>query len=216
MADQHERRVHGVQLVLQPLDGRQIEMVGRLVEQEDVGLAAPARGPAPRGGFAARKRAGSSVAGQAELAEQITGAVAVVAGHQSRFDIRRGWWRSRRDRFLRQVADRRARLREAGAVVGLDISPAAILSSVDLPEPLRPTRQRRSPGQIDSVAPARSGVLPKLSQMSCNRRRGGGAMVRAGTRARVRGSWSVRKARLFWSCPPRRANLHLEGGFTAT
>jgi hypothetical protein len=39
--------------------------------------------------------------------------------------------------------------------------PAAAFSSVDLPEPLRPTKASRSPGATDSVAPSSSRVDPK-------------------------------------------------------
>src|SRR5215468_11635488 len=45
-------------------------------------------------------------------------------------------------------------------------SPAAILSSVDLPEPLRPIRHTRSDGETDSSTPVSSGVPPKVSLMS--------------------------------------------------
>src|SRR5262249_7030124 len=38
--------------------------------------------------------------------------------------------------------------------------------SVDLPEPLRPIRQTRSPGDTESSTPASSGVPPKVSLMS--------------------------------------------------
>ena len=37
MADQHDAGAHPGQLALQPLDAGQVEMVGRLVEQQDVG-----------------------------------------------------------------------------------------------------------------------------------------------------------------------------------
>ena len=37
-----------------------------------------------------------------------------------------------------------------------------MLSSVDLPEPLRPTRHSRSPGETESSAPSISGVPPKV------------------------------------------------------
>src|SRR5215475_14055119 len=46
--------------------------------------------------------------------------------------------------------------------------PAAILSSVDLPEPLRPIRQTRSDGDTVSSTPDSSGVPPKVSAMSFN------------------------------------------------
>ena len=54
--------------------------------------------------------------------------------------------------------------------------PAAIFSSVDLPEPLRPIRQTRSAGETDSSTPDNSGVPPKVSAMSFNWI-SGGAMV---------------------------------------
>src|ERR1700704_6948699 len=46
--------------------------------------------------------------------------------------------------------------------------PAAILSSVDLPEPLRPIRQTRSPCDTDNSTPDNSGVPPKVSAISFN------------------------------------------------
>src|ERR1700730_7603021 len=54
--------------------------------------------------------------------------------------------------------------------------PAAIFNSVDLPEPLRPIRQTRSPVDTDSSTPDNSGVPPKVSLMSLSWIRGG-AMV---------------------------------------
>src|SRR6185369_8868501 len=44
--------------------------------------------------------------------------------------------------------------------------PAAILSNVDLPEPLRPIRQTRSASDTDNSTPDNSGVPPKVSAMS--------------------------------------------------
>src|SRR3981081_2892562 len=46
--------------------------------------------------------------------------------------------------------------------------PAAIFSSVDLPEPLRPIRQTRSSAETDSSTPDNSGVPPNVSAMSFN------------------------------------------------
>jgi hypothetical protein len=42
------------------------------------------------------------------------------------------------------------------------VSPAAILSRVDLPEPLRPTSASRSPSPTASSAPSSSLVVPKV------------------------------------------------------
>src|SRR3954467_7377016 len=46
--------------------------------------------------------------------------------------------------------------------------PAAIFSSVDLPGPLRPIRQTRSPDDTDSSTPDNSGVPPNVSLISFN------------------------------------------------
>src|SRR6266576_2223466 len=54
--------------------------------------------------------------------------------------------------------------------------PAAIFSSVDLPEPLRPIRQTRSDCDTDSSTPDNSGVPPKVSAI-CLSWISGGAML---------------------------------------
>src|SRR4029079_15149051 len=46
--------------------------------------------------------------------------------------------------------------------------PAAIFRSVDLPEPLRPISQTRSPDDTDSSTPDNSGVPPNVSLISFN------------------------------------------------
>src|SRR5438445_3998437 len=51
--------------------------------------------------------------------------------------------------------------------------PAAILSSVDLPEPLRPTSAILSPTEAVKAAPSSSGVPPKVSFIPSRLRRGG-------------------------------------------
>src|SRR3954454_23343824 len=55
--------------------------------------------------------------------------------------------------------------------------PAAILSSVDLPEPLRPIRQTRSPVETDNSTPASNGVPPKVSAISFNWISGGAIKI---------------------------------------
>src|SRR6516165_7935908 len=63
------------------------------------------------------------------------------------------------------------RLPRSGSII-----PAAIFNNVDLPEPLRPIRQTRSPEDTDNSTPDNSGVPPKVSAMSFNWI-SGGAMV---------------------------------------
>src|SRR5713226_6717170 len=48
-------------------------------------------------------------------------------------------------------------------------SQAAMRSKVDLPEPLRPTRQIRSPAATAGAAPDSNGAVPKARLMSCSR-----------------------------------------------
>src|SRR5207253_917698 len=52
-------------------------------------------------------------------------------------------------------------------------SPVAMRSKVDLPEPLRPTRQIRSPIATARPAPDSRGAAPKVRLMSCSRSNGG-------------------------------------------
>src|SRR6267142_1630913 len=49
-------------------------------------------------------------------------------------------------------------------------------SRVDLPEPLRPTRQIRSPAATARPAPDRSGAAPKVRLMSCSESNGVGTL----------------------------------------
>src|ERR1700704_2373747 len=86
MADQDERRTHRLELAFEPLDGRQIEMIGRFVEEENVGRRrehARERGTAR---LAARKASGCFSAVKAELSEKVMSAVPVVARRQSGLD----------------------------------------------------------------------------------------------------------------------------------
>ena len=123
MADQHQSRAQALQFAFQPFDGRQVEMVGRLVEQQNVGLRRQHPGERRAARLAAGKVFRIFRAGQAQLVEQIMRAV-----------IGRRWGRGRRRhsrtdvrkagkiRLLRQIAHGRVGLEEAPAVVGLDLA----------------------------------------------------------------------------------------------
>ena len=120
MADEHQRAALRLQFALQPLDGGKIEMVGGFVQQKNIRLRRQGarQRRAPR--FAAGQMRRVLVAREAQLAEQIVGAVGVVTFAQSCLDIVARGGEARKVRFLRQVTDHRARLREARAVVRLD------------------------------------------------------------------------------------------------
>ena len=97
MADQHQRPAAGLDLLFQPLDGAHIQVIGGLIQQQDVG---PWRQhPGQRG--AARLTAGQMRRvfrpAEAQIAQQVKGTVGILMpGFQSRFDMRnRGWWHSR-------------------------------------------------------------------------------------------------------------------------
>src|SRR6185437_12378214 len=71
VTDDHQRRTQGRELGLEPLDGRQVEMVGGLVEQENIGLGRQHAGERGTAGFAARKTRRLLAAGEAQMLEQI-------------------------------------------------------------------------------------------------------------------------------------------------
>jgi hypothetical protein len=129
--------------LFQPFDGRQVEMVGRLVEQQDVG--AP---PSTRASAARRASPPDSVDGISETGQ------ASFSASSSRSA---SWRRRRPPRHSR--APRRSRrgsgpaadsaIRAPGwtkrSPASGSIRPAQSFSRVDLPEPLRPTRPAGRP-----------------------------------------------------------------------
>ena len=120
MADQHQRPRHAGEFAFQPFDGRQVEMVGGLVQQQHIGARrqhARQRGAA---GFAARQGGGIFVAGQAQRTQQVERAVGIIAFHQPRLDIFAGAGIAGQVRLLGQVADGGAGLGKAVAAIRLD------------------------------------------------------------------------------------------------
>src|SRR5581483_12385032 len=107
-------------LAFQPLDGGEIEMVGRLVQQQDVGRGRQH----PRERRASRLTAGEMggvfVATKSELLQQVTRRIMVVTGAKAGLDIgeRRGV--AGKIRLLRQIPDRCAWLDKSTARVSLD------------------------------------------------------------------------------------------------
>ncbi len=87
VADQHDGAAEGRQRRLQPLDGRQVEVVGGLVQQQQVGRGGQAAGErrAPR--LAARDGGGVLGAGQAEILQHGGGEVGVVGRAEAGLDV---------------------------------------------------------------------------------------------------------------------------------
>ncbi len=120
MAHHHNRGGERVQLRFQPFDRRQVEMIGRLVEQENIGhrCERARQNRAPR--LAAREVAWVFLAGETKMAEQVKRAVAVVAFAKTGLDISAHVGVTGEVRLLREIAQDAARLDETRPVIGLD------------------------------------------------------------------------------------------------
>ncbi len=71
VTDQHDARAHPGQLAFQPLDAGKVEMVGGLVEQQDVGLGRQRTSQRDTSRLATGQCGRLLPAGQAELLQQI-------------------------------------------------------------------------------------------------------------------------------------------------
>ena len=123
MADQQQAAAIGLKLAFQPFDGRQVQVVGRLVEQQDVGGRdqGAAQGRAPR--LPAGQGPRAAVAGKAEAVQHGIDPVQgiLIVGRQAlRDEVVDGRVAVER-RLLRQIRDPRAGLEKAFAVVGQDL-----------------------------------------------------------------------------------------------
>ena len=95
-------------------------MVGRLVEEEDVGFGSEHPGQRGTARLAAREALGLLVAAEAELIDHEPRAVGIVARGKARLDVGEGRRELREVGLLRQVADGHRRLAEALAAVEPD------------------------------------------------------------------------------------------------
>ncbi len=87
MADDDERAAAAVEFALQPFDGGEIEMVGGLVQQQDIGRGRQHPRQRRAAGFAAGQMRGIFIAVQTELLEKIARLIMVVAGAEAGLDI---------------------------------------------------------------------------------------------------------------------------------
>ena len=133
-----------IEVPLQPFDRGQVEMVGRLVEQEDIGRWMPARAPARRGVLLRRRVARALPGRSGRVGRGGSGRHGNRRRLEAGLDVSQRRCVAGKVRLLRQIAYQGLGLHENGARSG-STSPAAIFSSVDLPDPLRPTRATRSP-----------------------------------------------------------------------
>ncbi len=184
MADDHEGAFEPVEPALQPVDGGQVEMVGRLVQQQQVRLL---RQRAGDGGAAALAAAGGGCVGghvDTELAgdgfHRMFGRRAVARQgiiHQRLAPGEVG--------FLLQPYHVGIGLDLAHPAIRLRFRPVMSRSSVVLPTPLRPISAIRSRGPICRSSPSPLAGSPSSQRPPCCRpmpsseRIGGSAMSAA-------------------------------------
>ena len=164
MGNQHKRRLQAFQFVFQPFDGRQVQMVGRLVQQQNIGFGRERAGKCRAACLTAGQGLRVFLAGQAENLEQIGAAIGIVAIRQAFVDI---------------VEHRGRRRKGQGPAAGSE--PCALAGRSVRPCPF-PPGPRRSSGA--SICPSRCGrpgtggrprrrTAPRRSEAACRRRSGG-------------------------------------------
>ena len=120
MADDDQSRAQSFQLRFEPSDGGEIEMIGRLVEQQNIGRGRECarKRRAPR--FAAGKLRGILLAREAKLIEIRLRLMRIVAGREAspHVIVRRRVMSE--IRLLREITDGRAWIDKAAAAIGLD------------------------------------------------------------------------------------------------
>ena len=172
VGDDHERRAALDQLAFQPFDGRQVEMVGRFVEQQDIRLRCHDAGECCSAGFAAGQLRRILFTGQAQMFEQIGDAVGIVAGPKAGFRIGKHGVIALEIRRLMQIADCRRRMAEDFA--GLRLGEAGgHLHQGRFARAVAANQTDAVAGLHLQVCPAKSGVPPKDRKMSSSFRMGG-------------------------------------------
>src|SRR5690606_25862005 len=86
VADDDESRTQRCKFTLKPFDGRQIEMVGRLVEQQQIRLPRQCTGEGGTAGFTAGQACGLFLPAQSEIGEESAGEM-FIAVPQTSLDI---------------------------------------------------------------------------------------------------------------------------------
>jgi hypothetical protein len=119
VADEHQAAAQAGQLGFQPFDGGEVEMVGGLVQQQQVGRRGQGAGQRGAAGLAAGEGGGAFLAGQAQGAQQGERAVGVVGRAEAGFAIGQRGRRGAEIGLLREVADGDAGLAEHSAFLGL-------------------------------------------------------------------------------------------------
>jgi len=87
VADEHERAARACERGFEPLDRRQVEVVRRLIQQQDIGRRRQHVRERSAAQLPAREPRRVFIAGEADLLEQVARLVRVIAGPQSGFDV---------------------------------------------------------------------------------------------------------------------------------
>jgi hypothetical protein len=87
MADDDQRRAAAGEFAFQPFDGGEVEMVGRLVQEQDIGRRRQHPRQCGATGFAAGDMRGVFVAVQPELLQHVARLIVIVAGAEAVLDI---------------------------------------------------------------------------------------------------------------------------------
>ena len=136
-------------------------MVGRLVQQQDIGRGRQHARQRRAAGLAAGEMRGVLIAVKPELLQHIAGLIVVVARAEPGLDIGQRGGEAGKIGLLRQIADGRAGLHETAAAVGLD-------------QAGRDLQQRRFAGtvaadQADALAPP-TPTVRRPTTAACRRR----------------------------------------------
>ena len=119
MADHDDGGRQSRQRLFQPFDGGQVEMVGRLVDQQHVRLGSHGAHQRHPARLAAGKARGIGIVVDAKLAQQRPATIGIVGRPQARLDIGQHRFEAGQVGLLRQIGDARAGVGEALAFVGL-------------------------------------------------------------------------------------------------
>ena len=166
VADQRQRRTAIRKMRLQPFDRDQIEMIGRLVEQQDLGLRAQDPDQSRAARFAAGETAGSASGSTPSSSIMALRRIGVVEVAKPGKDIVERGGEAGHVRLLRQIGEARGRLDEAASPVsrhlaGGDAKQGRFARSVapDDGDPvasgnrqLRPVQKRRAAKRQASVS----------------------------------------------------------------
>ena len=122
VADQRQRRAASSKVRLQPFDGDQVEVIGRLVEQQDLGLRAQDPDQCRAARFAAGQTAGIGVRIDPKLGHHGSRRIGVVEIAKPGKDIVERGGEAGHVRLLRQIGEARRRLDEAASPVSADLA----------------------------------------------------------------------------------------------